>query len=233
MGMANYKLREEVIQLRLQGQTYSQIKRQLNVPKATLSDWLRNFPLSDSQYKALLENRHLSEDLRREKFRTTMANKRLITLTSVYETQKLNLSNLTTRELLIAGLFLYWGEGSKRRGVVSVSNTDYRILKFSIFWMTSILKIPKDKIKASLHLYVDMNPGRVIDYWSKILDLPKEQFTKPYIKSSNRTGLTYKSYGHGTCNIIACNVKMSDKVAMSIKAIAENYGAWNNKFWYN
>lgn len=59
------------------------------------------------------------------------------------------------------------------------------------------------------------------------------QFNKPYIKSSNRSGLTYKSFGHGTCNIGCSRVVVSEKLAMSIKAISEHYGTESDLFWYN
>ncbi len=88
-------------------------------------------------------------------------------------------------------------------------------------------------IKINLHLYKDMDIEESIDFWSKTLNIPPSQFRKPYIKKSNREGLTYKSFGYGTCRLYTCSVLLSEKIAMSIKAISDKYGAKSEIFWYN
>ncbi len=140
---------------------------------------------------------------------------------------------LTKKELFLAGLFLYWGEGDKKSGRVCISNTDPRIVKFALYWMINVLKIPRKKIKVGLHLYKDMSVEESINFWSKHLNIPKQQFNKPYIKSTNRAGLTYKSFGHGTCKLYVGSVVLSEMMAMSIKAISDQYGDKDEIFWYN
>jgi hypothetical protein len=140
---------------------------------------------------------------------------------------------LSKKELFLAGVFLYWGEGSKQHGQVSVTNSDPRIIKFAIYWMTNVLEIPKDKLRIALHLYKDMDVVNEIIFWSEKIDLPQQQFNKPYIKKTNREGLTYKSFGHGTCTVYFSSVVLSEKIAMSIKAISDMYGAKTETFWYN
>lgn len=231
--MANRILREEVIKLRLQGYTYGQIKRSLGVAKSTLSDWLRNLPLSKEQMELLSINRYRSKELGREKQRETFKNKRLNRLIKILARQQYELLPLSEKELFLAGIFLYWGEGEKRHGIVSISNTDPRVIKFTLYWMTRSLKIPKDRVKIGLHLYKDMDIGEAVNFWSNSLDIPKNQFIKPYIKKTNREGLTYKSYGHGTCRLYVGNTQLSEKIAMSIKTISDKYGAKSEIFWYN
>ncbi len=125
------------------------------------------------------------------------------------------------------------GEGEKRHGIVSISNSDPKIIKFSLYWFTESLKIPKSRIRANLHLYEDMDIDESTNFWANILDIPKIQFTKPYIKKTSREGLTFKSFGQGTCKLYASSVTLSEKVAMSIKAISDYYGVKNDLFWYN
>lgn len=231
--MANKVLHAEAIRLRLQGYTYGQIKRELNLAKSTLSDWLRNLPLSEEQLGLLSKNRNISRDIRIEKFRQTALNKRISRLNKIFIRQERKLLPLSRKELFIAGVFLYWGEGSKDRGRVAISNTDPRVIKFAIYWMNKILKVPRRKMNILLHLYSDMNTQEETDFWSQILGIPKEQFKPPYIKKTTRQGLAYKSFGHGTCNLICFDMNLSEKIAMSIKAVAEYYGAKSDLFWYN
>lgn len=231
--MSKILLREQVIKLRLQGQTYGQIRKQLGVSKSTLSDWLSKLPLTDEQLKILSQNKERSLELGREKFRKVFRNKRLNRLKQTLDNQIKELLPLSDKELFLAGVFLYWGEGAKKHGLVSISNTDPRVVKFALYWMTDLLKIPKSKIRINLHLYKDMDIEDSIIFWSTILDIPKNQFRKPYIKKTNREGLTYKSFGHGTCRLYAGGVLLSEKIAMSIKAISDYYGVKSDLFWYN
>lgn len=231
--MAHKALRAEAIRLRLQGYTYGQIKRELGLAKSTLSDWLKNLPLSEDTLKRLSENREISRDIRVERFRQTYRDRWGSKLSKVLSEQERLLTPLSEKELFIAGAFLYWGEGSKHRGWVSISNTDPRVILFSLYWMNMILKIPKKKITIRLNLYSDMDITKEILFWSKTLNISKKQFKPPYIKKTTREGLTYKSFGHGTCNIVCYDTASSEKIAMSIKAIAGYYGAKSDNFWYN
>lgn len=231
--MAHKALRAEAIKLRLRGYTFGQIKRELGVAKSTLSGWLRNLPLSEEQLLLLSKNRAISRDIRIERFRQTAKNKWVNRLKGKLLEQEKSLLPLTTKELFIAGVFLYWGEGDKGRNVVSVSNTDPRVINFVLYWMTKILKMPREQIYVRLHLYSDMDSKTETNFWSKILNLPKNQFKPPYIKKTTREGITYKSFGHGTCNLICFSMVLSEKIAMSIKAISDRYGVKNDRFWYN
>lgn len=231
--MANRILRGEAIRLRLQGYTYSQIKRELNLAKSTLSNWLKNLPLSEDALELLSKNKEISEDIRIERFRQTARNKWISRLSKVLENQKAEILPLSGRELFLAGVFLYWGEGDKQRGTVAVSNTDPRVIKFVLHWMTRILNVPKAKIRVRLHLYNDMDIAKETNFWSQTLNIPTSQFNLPYIKKTTREGVTYKSFGHGTCNLLCFNTTLSEKIAMTIKAISEFYGAKSDLFWYN
>lgn len=231
--MSKILLREQAIKLRIQGYTYGQIKRELNLAKSTLSEWLRKLPLNREQLELLSKNRERAKDLAIEKYIATRKKQRLVRLEQVLNQQNDSLLPLSEKELFLCGLFLYWGEGEKRHGIISISNTDPRVIKFALYWMTNSLKILREKIRINLHLYKDMSIDELTNFWSNILDIPKIQFNKPYIKKTNREGLTYKSFGHGTCKLYAGSVLLSEKIAMSIKAISDKYGAKDNLFWYN
>lgn len=231
--MANSVLRGEAIKLRLRGYTFGQIKRELGVAKSTLSGWLRNLPLSEDQLLLLSKSRAVSRDVRIERFRQTAKNKWINRLKDRLSEQEKDLLPLTEKEIFLAGVFLYWGEGSKQRGVVAISNTDPRVIKFALYWMTKILGVPKEKVYVRLHLYSDMDQNLEKTFWSQALDVSESQFKSSYIKKTTREGITYKSFGHGTCNLMCFSVPLSEKIAMSIKAISEFYGAKSDKFWYN
>lgn len=218
--MARFKVHEHALELRKLGKSYSQIKQELGVSKSTLSVWLRKFPLSKEQIDKL---RGKSE-IRIEKYRQTMHAKRDKRLALYYQEEKSKLLPFSKRELLIAGLFLYWGEGAKTvRHTVSINNTDPAVLKFTLYWMRKALRIPKEKIRVFLHLYDDMNINKEIDFWSKELNMSKSFFSKPYIKKSTRVGLTQKGFGHGTCGIRCNNTILKERILMGLLAVTDYY----------
>ncbi len=220
--MARIKDRQLAIELRKQGKTYSEIRKELSISKSTLSDWLSKLPLTSEQIKNIEKSRKNNKFLGIEKIRITKQNKREARIKKTYENQRTYWGKLSKRELELAGIFLYWGEGAKNmKGPISVNNTDPAVLKFALYWMVNGLEIPKEQIKVTLHLYKDMNIKQEMDYWSKELKLPLSQFAKPYIKESTRINLTHKGFGHGTCGLLVSKILLKEKIMMAIRAISD------------
>jgi len=221
--MARIKDREKAIKLRKAGESYSRIKKMLVVSKGTLSLWLRDYPLSE---KRLRELRDWNEQ-RIEKYRETRRNQRETRLERVYRAQKKIVLPLSKRELFLAGLFLYWGEGTKHSmNTLVLTNTDPTMIRFYIKWLIKGLGVPKEKIKVRLQLYKDMNLKREKEYWSQITNIPFSQFRNPQIKDSYTTRRNHKGrFGHGTCDIALNNVQVGQKVFMGIKAIGDSMRA--------
>ncbi len=218
--MARKEDRQKAIELRLQGKTYSEIKNDLGISKSTLSGWLHNLPLTENQLERVMDK----IPKRIERFRNTMAKRRLAREQVAYNEARKIWLPLTKREKLLAGVFLYWGEGTKvSSSYLCISNCDPRVIKFSLDWMIHSLGIQIKDIHILLHLYSDMDINKETNYWLKILGLSLENFRRPYIKTSKLSGLTYKGFGHGTCNIYTSNKKIKDKVIQSINAISNHY----------
>jgi len=222
--MAKFYARQKAIEFRKQGKTYSEIRRQIIVAKSTLSDWLVKLPLTKSQITSLEKSRKKNKFLSIEKIRITKQKKRENRINLTYEKEKKRWTTLSKKELELAGLFLYWGEGAKRmNGPIFINNTDPKVLKFSLYWMMRSLKIPKKGIKVFLHLYNDMDIRKEMQYWSEELKIPLSQFTKPYIKNSTRLNIDHKGFGHGTCGLLVSNILLKEKIMMAIKAISDRY----------
>lgn len=216
--------RQKAINLREQGKTYSQIKKELGISKSTLSNWLSDYPLSKQQLSLIEEEAKNNKNLGIEKTIITKQKKREERLRNIYKAEKNRWLALSQRELALAGLFLYWGEGKKSlKSSLAINNTDPQVVKFALYWMTQALKIPKNKIKVELHLYSDMNVPEELLFWEKQLGISKYQFSKPYIKTSTRINIQHKGFGHGTCGLVVNDIRLKEKVMMAIKAIADSY----------
>lgn len=223
--MARFKDREKALVLRKQGMSYSQIKKILGVSKSTLSYWLRDYPLPEEKIKELQRiGAHRSEQAI-ERYRETMRQKRERRLNRFYKEQMKLFFPFNKRDLLLAGLFLYWGEGAKTKTTqLSISNTDPSMIRFFVAWLTNSLGVSKEKLRIQLHLYKDMEIKKETIFWSKALNIPEKQFNKPYIKESSSKRINHKGgFGHGTCNVTIGDARLSEKILMAIKAIADKY----------
>ena len=108
--MARKLDKQKAIKLRDIGYSYSQIKEKIGVSKSTLSDWLRDMPLSD---KRIRELRDFNSE-RIERYRNTMKEKKDKRLREVYKKVSKDIGSFSNREIFLLGLFLHWGRGLKQ-----------------------------------------------------------------------------------------------------------------------
>jgi hypothetical protein len=218
--MTLYKEREEAIKLRLHGLSYNVIREKVPVSKSTLSCWLREFPLS----RECINELRAKSPIRIEKFRNTMQKKREERLKKVYTRVANDIKKMSKREIFLAGLFLYWGEGGKTKEYsITLSNTDPQMIIFYLKWLRNI-GVSQEKIRVRLHVYSDMDIDKETRFWEAITGLNKNHFQKPHIKKSDSKKLTYRrGYGHGTCNIIVDERTISEYVLQGLKYIKNSF----------
>lgn len=206
--------------MRKDGASYSQIKRRVPVSKSSLSLWLRDMPLPEARLRELRD----FSATRIERYRNTRRKVREDRWTAVRAKAKQDIGLLSERELFLAGLFLYWGEGGKTKvATTALSNSDPAMIRFFMHWLAA-LGVPKEKLKVHVHLYSDMDIALELEYWSNVLALPMSAFRKPYIKKSKRADITYSQrHVHGTCNLIYDNRDVSEYILQALECIREDF----------
>lgn len=217
--MAHREKYAQALKMRKRGLPYSTIKEKLGVSKSTLSYWLRDFPLSRERINSL----RAMSPRRIERFRNTMEKKRALRLSEVRKKVADNIGKLSKRELFLAGLFLYWGEGGKtKRYSITLANTDSNMIRFYLKWL-EIMEIPPTKIKVRLHLYTDMDIEKETRFWIRETGIPKRNFQKPHLKKTLYKEVIQRGFGHGTCNIIVDGRDISEYVLESLRVLGEMY----------
>lgn len=220
--MARVLEKQKAIELRKLGKSYGEINKELGISKSTLSDWLKDFTLSKDQLDKLRGNISGIRQRAIELTSLTKLRKRQKRFEEVYKNEKKKLLPLTEKELYLSGLFLYWGEGRKGwNRQISVCNTDPRVMKFYLYWLTKSLRIPRVKIKVNIHLYSDMDIPNSLSYWSRELNIPLSQFNRPYVKKSKFVDVEQKGFGHGTCGLSLSNRELKEKITFGLEAIAD------------
>jgi hypothetical protein len=216
--MARIKEKQKAIAMRKKGMSYSQIKEKLGINKSTLSGWLYNMPLSEKRIREL----RADNPVRIERYRNTMRKKKEARLGEVYKKVSKDIGNFSKRDLFLAGLFLYWGEGTKaQNSLVALTNTNPEMIKFFIKWL-ELFNVKRKDLRIKLHLYSDMNIKENLDFWSKEIKIPIEQFYKSYIKKNSIKSISYKNgFGKGTCSVIFGSRDLWEYITIGIKRISE------------
>lgn len=94
--------------------------------------------------------------------------------------------DFSKRELNILGASLYVCEGSKLRVdnngkktySMEFTNNDPRLIKAFLKFLRTNIKVEENRIKAQLFIYPDHNEQEIVNFWSRISQIPKSRFNK-------------------------------------------------------
>ena len=189
-------LRGKALNLRKRGWSYNIIADRLKVSKSTLSYWLRDIPYSPNK---TVQKRVNDAFLKSAMSRHEIKMKSLIKAESW---AKKEVGTLSDRDLMMLGLGLYIGEGSKRDEIVHIMNSDPRVLYLAIKWLRDSFAIPLKHFRLIMFIYPDNSETEAKFYWSQKTGIPIKQFEKSQVdrradkKNDNRRKLL-----HGTAHI--------------------------------
>jgi hypothetical protein len=114
-------------------------------------------------------------------------------------------------KLFHLGIALYLGEGDKKtKNVVRLGNTDVKILKIFLLFLKDICGAKREKIKAELNIFDDVDLDSAIHFWTRNLKLDKQQIRTLFIrKAKDRKQGTHKRISkRGTLTILVDNGKL-------------------------
>lgn len=188
--------KSKVLLLRKRGYSYNYITEKTGVPKSTLSGWLVGVAYSPNKYTV----RRIGKALAASGLAKSRA--RMNDLTCAQREAELIISKISKRDLLMLGIGVYVGEGTKSNEQVRVINSDARIISIAVRWFTEILSVPKENLQIRLHLYPDNNVQKSIQFWAKQTGISSGQFQK--ISVDRRLGKKVLNYGklpYGTAHL--------------------------------
>lgn len=214
-------LKEKVFKLRKTGKSYNQISKTLNIPKSTLSDWLKSTGWSN-KIKIKLQNSSKQYSSDRMKRLNIAKRSDLVKIyqAAVKEAEK-EFKELKWFPLFISGISIYWGEGDKiNKYLVRVSNVDPDLLKVYKLFLTNVCGVNESAIKTYILIYPDLDQDTCIKYWSKNLKLPLENFTKCVkIQGRHKT----KRLNYGVCTVYVSSAYLKKKMLKWIELSANEF----------
>lgn len=183
MVLAKIKDRAKAIQLRKRGYSYNEIKMIIPVSKSSLSVWLRNVKLDRKASASLIEK----SDTSRIKACQAVIAKRIRITSKIIADAEREIGKINKRELWLIGTALYWAEGAKQKEhnisqLVQIGNSDPRVIKLILKWLTECCKIPVEELQFRLAIHETANVNKAQKYWSNLIGVPQKEFKKTLIK---------------------------------------------------
>ena len=180
--------------LRRAGLSYGEIMELIPVKKSTLATWCRDVELTDLQIAAIKKRRAPEPGIPRPTNR-----KRLAEIAELREVAREIALELMDDPWWIAGLVLYWAEGSKGRNKVSMANADPRALRLFIRWIRKYVN-PAARFSIQLHLHEANDERSAMRVWVRETGLADANFHKTFVKPAG-TGHRKNHLKHGICTV--------------------------------
>jgi len=209
--------REQVFKLRKEGYSYNYISEKTGVSKSTLSGWLSGV--------SYMPNKTTIEKIGKARAASgyQKAKQKLESIEKAGREAKQDINKITKRDLFMAGVGIYIGEGTKTNGIVRIINADPKIIKFMVKWFKEVCGLPKENFRIRVHLYPDNNIEECVKFWSNNSGIPVAQFYKTQVDlRQNKKTFKKGKLPHGTAHL---SVNSNGKKEFGV-FLARKINAW-------
>lgn len=220
----------------MKGKSYTEIQRELGVPKSTLSAWLSNVQISKNAQKQIEERtrrKSLVGLLKRNKQQTAQALQRK---QKTIKTAMQEIGAMSQRDIFILGVSLYWAEGYKRPmrrngreltcHSMSLTNSDPKLVICFLRFLKEICKVPEEKIKASIRIYEHHNEEELLRFWLETTGIKREKFEKTYydVSKSSQGKKPFNTLPYGTIQIRVNSTELFHRIIGWIEGVKNVLG---------
>jgi transcriptional regulator with XRE-family HTH domain len=207
-----WRERERARELRAESWTLLHIARELGVSKASVSAWVR-----DVEFVPKPRNRgHASHKPH------PLTVKKQAEIERCRAEAAATIGELSERDLAMFCLGLYAGEGSKTRGTIGFANTNPIYLAMTVAWLRSQFQIDESRLRAKVYLHEGLDLEAAQAFWSMVLDIPVDQFSKPYRAAADPTRRTSKHANGCATLLYSCSLTHRRVMAM-IEAVTSSF----------
>ncbi len=179
--------KQKAITLRKAGKTYAEILAEIPIAKSTLSEWLKAVQLATPQRQRLTKKRR-EAGLRGGRARREA---RISEIKTLERNGRTEIGRLSSRELWLIGIALYWSEGSKQYNHspstgVTFNNSDARMVRVFLKWLEK-MNVPASAICFELYVHEARRSevSAFKNWWAHELNISKHQLDRVYFKKGN------------------------------------------------
>jgi chaperonin cofactor prefoldin len=208
--------------LRNKGYSLNDISKILRISSTTVFYWIRNIKLN-KEAQIILNRRMI---LNRKRATETKQKEKEIQISKIKKVILNELKNIEYDQIVYKLLcsFLFWSEGNKITTSVSFINSDPEMIEVFLFLLRKSYKIDEKKFRDLVHIHEYHDENNILNYWSKISNIPIEQFSKSYLKP--HTGIRKKENYLGSFRIRYYDAKIAKELTYIYKVFSKNIGLW-------
>ena len=191
------EVKEKALSLRMAGYSIKEIARELEIAQGTSSVWLRDVQLGKKAIRRLIKRKIYGQYKSRE-----IAKNRKIKETNFYindARNKLVKLELSKDLMILVCSTLFWAEGSKCKSYVAFTNSDPKMIALFVKLLRDSFNLDESKFRARIHIHNYHNEQRIVEFWSKVTNIPLNQFNKSYRKPNTQKR---KRPGYNGCAVI-------------------------------
>ena len=215
-----HELRRECRRLRAQGLSYDEIAVKTGASKGSMSLWLRGMPGPDRSFYD--QRAHLAriQPMGAEGRRRNAEARRAAARQSGSEA----LGVISERDLFVAGVALYWAEGTKdkpwrRNGRVVLINGDPGVIQLFLAWLDLVGISEADRqYRLTIHESADVRVHE--QWWSDAMGIPLASFARATLKKHKPVTVRY-NVGDSYHGCLVVTVRRSRELYDAID------GAWH------
>ena len=126
---------------------------------------------------------------------------------------------------------LFWGEGSKERNSVVVTNSDPELLAFFVRFVRREFGVDNDAIAIHCNLFADHRSRQreIEDFWLRTLDLPRSALRKSMVNVYSKYSQKKRDnkLPYGTCRLVV----HSTEIVQTIYGSIQEYGGFDRPEW--
>jgi hypothetical protein len=181
-------VREQAVQLRLQGLTYDEIAAELGLSKSSCSLWLRDLPHPEADPARAAEAQErrvaaLRARVRRDRDARDAAGE------EVTAAAARSLGHISSRDLVLALAVSYWCEGGKskpwnRQQRVRWMNSDPVLVRLFLEGL-ELIGIERRRVVLRVQIHERADEEAAVLWWSRHTSIPLEQFRRTTLKRHN------------------------------------------------
>lgn len=208
--------------LRTNGLTYREINDELgmSIPKGTLSYLCKGISPGNGYEERIVAEAH--ERLRFIRELAVKKNRQILERRFADARMRSRFAAGLVKDKQVAKIalaMLYLGEGAKwkgRRGLM-LGSADPNIVSIYIQLLGICYGIGRDELRCRLQYRADQDGEVLLDFWSSAINIPKEQFYKPYVDKRTVGQTTKKSEYKGVCSVTCAGAD----IQLELQAISD------------
>jgi len=213
--------RDAARKLRVEGYSLNEISRTLGVAKSSVSLWVRDIVLSESQENYLKEKGFYREAIERRRT-SRLANEKEKREQVILAAEK-SITKISSKQLWFLGTMLYWAEGGKTQRLVRFSNGDPEMIKIMMAFFKRVCEVPDRKFRGYIHIHPHLDYIEAETYWSVISGIPLDQFFKTYRMPNKSSQNKKNSLPYGVFDIYVLDTKLFLKITGWARGIFSSY----------